>query len=302
MHSLQPGILSPTAAAGRYVTLALSHEAAPRDLLHRLAKLRIDDDLVVGIGEPLARALGRPVAGLRTFPGMSGPSGAIPSTQAALFLHTRAEDHGDALRAMRRAYAALGDGLRIEEDIGAFKHGTGRDLSGYEDGTENPIEQAAVTAAMIAGSGAGVDGGSFVAVQRWVHDLPRLERFEPRMRDELFGRSLETNAELSDAPPHAHARRSQQEGFDPPAFMVRRSMPYGSLREHGLYFVAYVAALETFERMLSRMAGVEDGIADGLFQFSRPVSGGYYWCPPVSNGHLDLRALEWARRSRPSMG
>ncbi len=74
--------------------------------------------------------------------------------------------------------------------------------------------------------------------------------------------------------------------------MVRRSMPYGTVGEHGLYFVAFVAALDTFERMMARMAGLEDGIVDGVFQFSRPVSGGYYWCPPLEGEHLDLRALD----------
>ena len=65
-------------------------------------------------------------------------------------------------------------------------------------------------------------------------------------------------------------------------------MPYGGVVQHGLYFVAYVAALDTFGRMLRRMVGLDDGIVDGLFQFSRPVSGGYYWCPPVAGSHLDL--------------
>ena len=291
MERSQPGILSPLSAAGRYVTLALAPEVDPRDVLDRLRRLRIDDALVVGLGEPLARALGKAVPGLRTFPALSGVGAAIPSTQGALFLHARAEDHGDALRAMRRAIAALGEGLRIEDDVLGFRHGTGRDLSGYEDGTENPKDQAAAAAALVADRGAGLDGGSFVAVQRWIHDLARLERFAPPARDELIGRNLETNAELADAPAHAHTRRSQQESFDPPAFMVRRSMPYGGVREHGLYFVAYVAALATFERVLTRMAGQGDGIADGLFQFSRPVSGGYYWCPPTDGAHLDLQIL-----------
>lgn len=291
MRSSQPGILSPTPAAGRYVTLALAPEVDARDVLDRLRRLRIDDSLVVGIGEPLARALGKAVPGLRTFPALSGIGCAIPSTQGALLLHTRSEDHGESLRAMRRAVGALGEGVRIEEDILGFKHGTGRDLSGYEDGTENPKDQAAVAAALVADQGMGLDGASFVAVQRWIHDLARLERFEPRARDELIGRNLETNDELEDPPAHAHTKRSQQESFDPPGFMVRRSMPYGGVREHGLYFVAYVAALATFERMLARMAGQGDGIADGLFQFSRPVSGGYYWCPPTDGAHLDLRAV-----------
>jgi putative iron-dependent peroxidase len=291
MTTSQPGILAPIAASGRYVTLSLSTEVAPRDVLDRLRRLRIDDGLVAGIGEPFVRGLGKALPGLRAFPSLWGPAGRIPSSQAALFLHTRSDDHGDSLRAMRRALAALGEGVRIEEDVAGFRHGTGRDLSGYEDGTENPRGEAAAAAAMIAGAGAGLDGGSFVAVQRWIHDLAALERLDPRARDELVGRSLETNEELAAAPARAHTRRAQQEGFDPPAFMVRRSMAYGTVREHGLYFVAYVARLDTFERVLTRMVGMEDGVVDGLFQFSRAASGGYYWCPPIEGGHLDLRAL-----------
>jgi putative iron-dependent peroxidase len=291
MTTSQPGILRPIALAGRYVTLALAPGASARALLGRLAELRIDESVVVGLGEPLARAVGATIPGLHTFPALSGPGCAVPSTQAALFVHTRAGDHGDALHLMRRVLAALGDGVRIEDDVVAYKHDTGRDLSGYEDGTENPRDQAAIDAAVVAGAGAGLDGASFVAVQRWVHDLAALDRLEAAARDRLIGRNRESNVELEDAPASAHVRRSAQESFDPPAFMVRRSMPYGTVHEHGLYFVAYVAALSAFERMMRRMAGLDDGVVDGVFGFSRPVSGGYYWCPPVEGERLDLRAL-----------
>jgi putative iron-dependent peroxidase len=277
--------------AARYATFMLAPRASAHDVLDRLRRLRIDDGLVVGIGEPLVRALGATLPGLRTFPGLSTARCGVPSTQAALFVHTRDSDHGGALRAMRRALEVLGDGVLLDEDVVAFKHDIGRDLSGYEDGTENPKGDAAVAAAIVAGAAPGLDGSSFVAAQRWVHDLRRVDGMEPRERDELIGRDRETNVELADPPPHAHTRRSQQESFDPPAFMVRRSMPFGGLREHGLYFVAYVAALATFERVLVRMAGLDDGVVDGLFAFSRPVSGGYYWCPPLDGAHLDLRAL-----------
>jgi putative iron-dependent peroxidase len=106
------------------------------------------------------------------------------------------------------------------------------------------------------------------------------------------GRSRRTNEELADAPPSAHVKRTAQESFDPPAFMLRRSMPYGTVHEHGLYFVAFGATLDAFERALRRMAGLDDGIVDGLLGFSHAVSGGYYWCPPLGDdGRLDLRAL-----------
>jgi putative iron-dependent peroxidase len=279
----QSGILELPARSAHYVTLALVPDASPREILDRLRRLAVDASIVVGIGEPFARGLGASVPGLTTFPAMTGAAGAIPSTQAALWIHGRGDDSGDTLRVVRRAVAALGDGLRIEEDLAAFKHDIGRDLSGFEDGTENPKGDAAMRAVLAA------DGGSFVAVQRWIHDLARLESFAADARDAVIGRNRETNAELEDAAPTAHIKRAQQEAYDPPAFMVRRSMPYGTVTEHGLYFVAYVAALDTFGRVMRRMLGADDGIVDGLFEFSRPVSGGYYWCPPVAGGHLDLR-------------
>ncbi len=128
-------------------------------------------------------------------------------------------------------------------------------------------------------------------MQRWVHDTARFERLGPAERDLAVGRRLATNEEIADAPSSAHVKRSAQESFDPPAFMVRRSMPWGSVSEHGLYFVAYGASLDPFERVLRRMAGHEDGVLDGLLAFTRPVTGGYYWCPPVDGSRLDLRAL-----------
>jgi putative iron-dependent peroxidase len=74
--------------------------------------------------------------------------------------------------------------------------------------------------------------------------------------------------------------------------MLRRSMPYGSVGEHGLYFVAYGATLDAYERALRRMAGLDDGIVDGLASFTRACSGGYYFRPPLADdGRLDLRAL-----------
>jgi putative iron-dependent peroxidase len=113
-----------------------------------------------------------------------------------------------------------------------------------------------------------------------------------RARDHVVGRSRRTNEELADAPASAHVKRTAQESFDPPAFMLRRSMPYGTVREHGLYFVAFGATLDPFERALRRMAGLDDGIVDGLLGFSRAASGGYYWCPPLGeNGRLDLGAI-----------
>ena len=86
-------------------------------------------------------------------------------------------------------------------------------------------------------------------------------------------------------------KRTAQESFDPPAFVVRRSQPWAVNGKSGLEFIAYGASLDPFERMLRHMAGEDDGTRDALFAFSRPVNGGYYWCPPVSEGKLDWTAV-----------
>ena len=73
--------------------------------------------------------------------------------------------------------------------------------------------------------------------------------------------------------------------------MVRRSQPWASDDGQGLEFIAYGASLDAFERMLTRMVGIEDGLSDALFTFSRPVNGAYYWCPPLLDNRLDLALL-----------
>jgi putative iron-dependent peroxidase len=282
----QPTILAPPTAAGRFITLGLTGDAAPRDVAARLARLTIGEGLVVGIGEPLARALGVIVPGLRAFPVVSGPGGTFPSTQGAIWLFVGGTDPGEILHRSRRLVASLGDFVRVDEDLPSFVYGGGRDLTGFEDGTENPKGERAVEVAF--GGGA---GGSFVATQRWIHDLGGFERLPQAARNDVIGRDQTSNEELASAPLSAHVKRTAQEGFDPPTFLLRRSMPWGDIREHGLYFVAYAATLDSFERQLRHMAGLDDGISDALLKFSRAVTGGYFWCPPVTGSKLDLRAL-----------
>jgi putative iron-dependent peroxidase len=287
----QPGILAPVPATGRYVVFGIEPGADPRPAVARLRQARLVGGDVVGLGEPLVRALGASVPGLHALGAVAGAGCAFPSTQGALWAFAGGPDPGDSLARLRALRRLLGEGFRLEEDVLAFRHGTGRDLSGYEDGTENPKGEAAAATAVVAGAGRGLDGSSFVAVQRWVHDLGRLEARSPAGRDRLIGRRREDNEELRGAPRSAHVKRTAQEDFEPPAFMVRRSMPWGGVGEHGLYFVAYAASLDPFERALRRMAGLEDGVVDGLLAFSRAVSGGAYWCPPAAGGRLDLRAV-----------
>jgi putative iron-dependent peroxidase len=294
LHRPQPAILAPVAAVGLGLAFDLVRGVDPRPGLGALRGEPDDGAVAIGIGAPLAQALGAPIDGLHGFAGVSGVGVGFPSTQGALWIFVRGEERGAVLDRARAITRALGEGWVLREEVDTFRYREGRDLTGYVDGTENPAGEAAKEAALIgAGTrgGDGRSGASFVAVQRFVHDLARFEAFDGAARDAMVGRRADTNEEIEDAVATAHVKRTAQESFDPPAFMVRRSMPWGGLRESGLYFVAYVASLDRFGRMLDRMAGLEDGAVDGLLNVTRAVSGGYYFCPPMQGGALDLRAL-----------
>ena len=187
--------------------------------------------------------------------------------------------------------ATLAGSFEVAAVIDAFRHLDGRDLTGYEDGTENPTGEDAAVAAVVSGAGEGRDGASFASVQQWVHDLGRFESFAPAEQDEVIGRRRSDNEELEGAPEAAHVKRTEQEAFDPPAYLVRRSMAWADAAREGLVFVSFGSSLDPFETLLRRMTGADDGIADHLFRFTRPVTGSHFWCPPVRNDRLDLRAI-----------
>jgi len=73
---------------------------------------------------------------------------------------------------------------------------------------------------------------------------------------------------------------------------VRRSMPWAEGDQAGLVFVAFGRSLDAFEAQLTRMTGGKDGIVDALFGFTQPVTGSYFWCPPMKEGKLDLGLFE----------
>lgn len=290
MTDSQPGILAPVPPCGLSLTFRLALEADPRPALARLGEDFDSAWGVIGFGEPLVRAQGASVPGLRGFPSLAGPACSVPATQSALWCFLRGEERGALFDAGERVKALLDPAFVLDDAVDNFLYAGGRDLTGYEDGTENPKGNDAAEAALVT-AGAGLAGSSFVAVQRWVHDLAHFRTHSQAEQDDIIGRRRDDNEELDDAPASAHVKRSAQESFEPPAFMLRRSMPWATAHEQGLEFIAYGKSLDAFETMMRRMAGLEDGIVDALFTFSRPVTGGYYWCPPLKAGRLDLSRL-----------
>ena len=291
MSHYQPGILAPVPPLACHLFFALESPEALPAALDELARFADGEATVVGLGESLVQALGSRLDGLRTFPALSGAGVDVPSTQQALWCWLRGDDRGELLHRRRTIEAALAPALRLVQATDAFRYKGGHDLTGYEDGTENPQGDDALAAAFVAGRPAGELGGSFAAVQHWVHDLDRFASFPATEQDHIMGRRRSDNEELEDAPESAHVKRTAQESFTPEAFVLRRSMPWSDGREAGLLFLAFGHSLAAYEAQMRRMAGLEDGIVDALFRFSRPTSGGCYWCPPLLDGHLDLSAL-----------
>jgi len=224
VKTLQPGVLAPVPAAARYLSFSLRPRANPRRPLTALAGLAEGESCVVGIGESVLRVLGSTVEGMRPFPSYAGAGFEVPSTPAALGCWLRGSDRGALLHQGRGLEAALRPGFVLEHAIDAFRYGKGMDLTGYEDGTENPRGSKAVLAAAVDGRGAGLDGSTFVAVQQWVHDLDRFQSMDSREQDNAMGRRKRDNVELLRAPASAHVKRTAQESFNPEAFVLRRSM------------------------------------------------------------------------------
>ncbi|MCA9549061.1 MAG: Dyp-type peroxidase [Myxococcales bacterium] len=291
MATHQPGITEEVPALARYMSFRLTPEGDPRAALKRLAAEPISPDLVVGLGHATVAAVGGQVKGLREAKVFAGAGISVPATPTALWLWLRGRDRGELLHEGRRLQDILQEGFTLEHVVDAFKYQDGRDLSGYVDGTENPEGDEALAAAFTAGRGPGLDGGSFVAVQTWVHELSRFEAHTRAERDDIFGRRQADNEEFEEAPRSAHVKRTAQESFQPEAFVLRRSMPWADARREGLVFVAFGHTFDAFEAILTRMVGLEDGITDALFTFTHPEDTRYLWCPPLVQGRLDLSRL-----------
>lgn len=287
----QAAIFEPIPPHARHLFFALLPNGDVRAALAALAAACDGQAAVLGIGAPTAAALNATVPGLRVFPHLPQAEPPVPATQHALWLWLRGDEPGDVLLQGHALERLAAPGFRLGQSIASFRHRDYRDLTGYEDGTENPEGEAALDAARATGQGAGIDGSSYAAVQQWLHDFDTFDAMPPQAQNDSFGRDRVSNEELDDAPASAHVKRTAQEDFEPEAFVVRRSMPWVAGADAGLVFLAFGKSFDAYEAQLRRMTGHDDGISDALFRFTRPLTGGYYWCPPVANGAIDLSAL-----------
>lgn len=291
MQLTQAGILAEETRLARYLVFTIGSEAAITTALQGLAAHINPGNTVIGLGASLLKTLNKTVPGLHAMPAQAGRGIDIPSTPAALWCWLRGADRGELFHRSRQIESLLAPGFVLSDAIDSFQYDQNRDLSGYEDGTENPKGDEAIEAAIVRAQGPGLDGSSFVAVQQWLHDFDSFQSMSREQQDDVIGRHVSDNEEFAEAPESAHVKRAAQESFEPEAFILRRSMPWAEAMDAGLVFVAFGKSFDAFEAILNRMLGNEDAIPDALFTFTRPITGAYFWCPPVKNDKLDLSWL-----------
>lgn len=291
MNNCQPGILAEETSLARYMTFSIIDADAVLSALDALAAIIDCDSVVVGLGASVLKLLDKQLPELKDYSAQSAPGLDIPATPAACWCWLRGKDRGELFHRSRRIESLLESAFELLDVIDAFQYSDNKDLSGYIDGTENPSGDDAVAAAVLSGRGEGLDGSSFVAVQQWLHDFDVLQEKTIQQQDDIIGRHIANNEEFDSAPDSAHVKRTAQESYQPEAFILRRSMPWTDGMDAGLVFVAFGKSFDAFAAILNRMLGNEDNIVDGLFEFTQPISGAYFWCPPVKNNKLDLSFL-----------
>ena len=212
------------------------------------------------------------------------------STPGDVLLHIRATRMDLCFELATQITARLGAAITIVDEVHGFKYFDARDLLGFVDGTENPTGAAAVSATVIGDEDSAFAGGSYVIVQKYLHDMAGWNALPAEMQERIIGRTKQTNIELDDEvkPSWAHNALTVIEENGEELDIVRCNMPFGDLGkgEFGTYFIGYAKSPRRIEQMLENMfIGRPVGNYDRLLDFSRTVTGSLFFVP--STGFLD---------------
>ncbi|MCG3736543.1 Dyp-type peroxidase [Vibrio cincinnatiensis] len=201
-----------------------------------------------------------------------------PSTDVDVLIHCHSKRHDLLFYVMRKCLSEIAESVDVVDETYGFRYLDARDMTGFIDGTENPKEEQRREVAIVPeGEFA---GGSYVMVQRFVHNLPAWNRLNMAAQEKVIGRTKPDSVELDKVPAASHVGRVDIKEEGKGLKIVRHSLPYGSASgEHGLLFIAYCQTLHNFKVMLESMYGVTDGKTDQLLRFTRAVTGAYFFAP-----------------------
>jgi putative iron-dependent peroxidase len=291
-------VLSPLTAAAIFLILTVDPggEAAVRDVLGDWASLQ----RAVGFrapGPPLAciAAFGSQVwdrlfagprpAELHPFRELQGTRHHAPATPGDLLLHIRHERMDMCFEFATQVMGRLAGAVTVVDEVHGFRFFDERDLLGFVDGTENPVGNAAAAAALVGGEDPEFTGGSYVIVQKYLHDMQAWNALSVEDQERAIGRSKLSDIEMSDDVKPANSHVAVNTINDPDGTqrqILRANMPFGDLTrgESGTYYIAYGGTPSVTEQMLVRMfIGSPPGNHDRILDFSTAVTGCLFFAP-----------------------
>jgi putative iron-dependent peroxidase len=209
------------------------------------------------------------------------------ATPGDILFHIRATRMDLCFEMATQIMSRLRDAISTADEVHGFSYFDDRDLIGFVDGTENPVDQAAWDATIIGEEDAQFAGGSYVIVQKYLHDLDRWNMLPIEEQERIIGRTKLSDIELDDTvkPTSAHNALTTIVEDGKQLEIVRDNMPFGDVGkgEFGTYFIGYARSPHRIEQMLINMfVGKPPGNYDRLLDFSRPVTGTLFFVPSAT--------------------
>jgi putative iron-dependent peroxidase len=209
------------------------------------------------------------------------------STRGDILFHIRSTRMDLCFELAAQILSRLSGAVSTVDEVHGFNYFDDRDLIGFVDGTENPVEQAALNATIIGEEDGAFAGGSYVIVQKYLHDLNRWNALPIEEQERIIGRTKLSDIELDDAvkPTSAHNALTTIIEDGEQLEIVRDNMPFGEIGkgEFGTYFIGYARSPRRIEQMLENMfIGRPPGNYDRLLDFSRAVTGTLFFVPSAT--------------------
>jgi len=244
---------------------------------------------VVGFGsEAWDRLFGMPrPANLHPFREVRAGERHAVSTPGDLLFHIRAKRMDLCFEMATQIMARIGDAISQVDEVQGFRYFDDRDLIGFVDGTENPRGDAIAEAVFIGEEDAAFAGGSYVIVQKYLHDVAGWNALSTEAQERIIGRTKLSDIELDDSvkPTSAHNALTTIVEDGKEIKILRDNMPFGraGAGEFGTYFIGYSRSPRTIEQMLENMfVGRPPGNYDRLLDFSRAVTGSLFFVPTAT--------------------
>jgi putative iron-dependent peroxidase len=244
---------------------------------------------VLGIGsEAWDRLFGLPrPAELHPFREIRSGDRHAVATPGDLLFHIRARRFDLCFELATQIMIRLGDAVTPVDEVHGFRNFDDRDLLGFVDGTENPTGQEAIDAVVVGDEDPQFAGGSYVIVQKYLHNLAGWHALSTEAQERIIGRAKLSDIELEDSvkPTSAHNALTTIVEDGKEIKILRDNMPFGRVaeREFGTYFIGYSRSPHTIELMLENMfVGSPPGNYDRILDFSRAVTGNLFFVPTTT--------------------